>query len=636
MRVRIQGNALQKAERYIITIKCMAQTKSQLSNLILNIIEGVSDGILIQNENGEILFFNDKLLELTGWNSYFVLFNQQQIKAKLQIEDQEGNNGSDERLNHIIELSPEVQPLEVVRTRVESPSGNYYFVSLKPTIQQTNFESYRLHYEQLFNNVGDPMFTADLYGNIKTANPAFAQVFGYDSSTGAMDQDEYEHKLPNLQKMYVYKDELDDKIRRLVQDGRVYNIETHLYTQDHQIKRVLDTSWVIRNAHGTVKGYATQFKDVTYLRNIESRLKISERNFTILFDTIISSIIVLDESGHILNLNSAAEKVYRNKWENMVGEHYDDILRASKESESFAKLKRLVSENEGKFVKSEVERIRLDGEKIYTYAAFTEIKDSSGAVIAYSLTEKDLTERVHLENKLRDSFDQIKETQSAAIIGFAKLTEYRDKDTGRHLERIREFTRIMATTLRNKAEYKDYITDEYLEDLTLSSILHDVGKVGIEDQVLLKPGHLSTAEFDLIKRHVLLGGEALDVVDSKLEKKSFLTMGKEIARYHHERWDGKGYPEGLKAKQIPLSARIVAIADVYDALTSKRPYKDAYSHEKAVEIIAEERGKQFDPEIVDVFLENNEVFERVRKFIDFEEHPETISELIDSIDSIDN
>ncbi len=610
---------MQKQVMYIITNNSMAGAKSQLSNLILNIIEGVSEGILIQNETGEILFFNDKLLDLTGWNSYNVLFNQDEIKHVLKIDDEEINDA----LGHVIEVSPEYQPLEVSRSFVESPNGNYYLVSLKPTTQQTNFESYRLHYEQLFNNVGDPMFTADLYGSIQTANPAFSAVFGYE------DQEE---KLPNLKRMYVYQDELDDKIMQLVNNGRVFNIETHLYTKEHQIKRVLDTSWVIRNIHGIVKGYATQFKDITYLRNIESRLKISERNFTILFDTIISSVIVLDDNGRILNLNSAAEKVYRDKWEHMVGEHYDSLLRASKESESFAKLKRLIQENEGKFVKSEVERIRRDGEQIYTYAAYTEIKNSSGDVIAYSLTEKDLTERIHLENKLRDSFDQIKETQSAAIIGFAKLTEYRDKDTGRHLERMREFTRIMAATLRNKPEYKDYITDEYLEDLTLSSILHDVGKVGIEDQLLLKPGKLTESEFSLIKRHVLLGGEALDVVDNKLKKKSFLTMGKEIARYHHERWDGKGYPEGLKGREIPLSARIVAIADVYDALTSKRPYKEAYSHQKAVDIIASERGKQFDPEIVDVFLENNEVFERVRKFIDFEENPETIGELIDSVD----
>ncbi len=604
----------------------MAQTKSQLSNLILNIIEGVSDGILIQNEEGEVLFFNDKLQELTGWNSYYILFNQEELRNVLKLDEKNLNAGNtNEAVSYSIEIGPEYYPLEVTRTFVESPNGNYYLISLKPASMNSHHQSYRMHYEQLFNNVGDPMFTADLYGNIRTANPAFVSVFGYA---------EDENNLPNIKNMYVYKDELDDKIRRLVDDGKIYNVETHLYTKDHQIKRVLDTSWVIRNVHGLVKGYASQFKDITYLRNIESRLKISERNFTILFDTIISSIIVLDENGRILNLNSAAEKVYRDKWENMVGEHYDSLLRASKKSESFAKLKRLIDENEGKYIKSEVERVRRDGEKIYTYAAFMEIKDSNGVVIAYSLTEKDLTERVHLENKLRESFEQIKETQTAAIIGFAKLTEYRDKDTGRHLERIREFTRIMASTLRNKPKYKDYIDEEYLEDLTLSSILHDVGKVGIEDQVLLKPGKLSKSEFSLIKRHVLLGGEALDVVDHKLQKKSFLTMGKEIARYHHERWDGKGYPEGLKGEEIPLSARIVAIADVYDALTSKRPYKDAYSHEKAVEIIADERGKQFDPEIVDVFFENNKVFERVRKFIDFEENPETISELIDSIDSV--
>lgn len=594
----------------------METAKPKLSTLILNIIEGVSDGILLQNGSGEILFFNDVFLEMTQWNSHHLLFHQDEIVKQLGLDRLNGEEAG----SRMVKFKGSTAHFEVSRSMIESPHGNYYLVSLKPAQNTKGHEAYRFSYEQLFNNVGDPMFTGDLNGRITSANPAFYNVFGYDEME--------EELLPNLNEMYVYRDELDDKIRLLIENGAIYNVETHLYAKDGRIRRVLDTSWVIRNSRGKIKGYASQFKDVTYLRNIENRLHISERNFTLLFDTILSSIILLDENGTILNLNSSAEKVYKYSWEEMVGQHYDSLLRISENDLLFAQLSPLIEENEGKYIESEVMRRRKDDEIIYTYAAYTAIRDGQNRVIAYSLVEKDLTERIHLEKKLRDSFEALKETQSAAIFGFAKLTEYRDKDTGRHLERMREFTRLLAVALRGYPQYKDYITDEYLEDLTLSSVLHDVGKVGIEDKVLLKPARLSQDEFDNIKQHVILGGEALDVVDKKLKRKSFLTMGKEIARHHHERWDGTGYPEGLKGEEIPLSARIVAIADVYDALVSKRPYKDAYSHEKAVEIIKDGRGSQFDPTIVDVFLEKHHLFENVRKFIDFENHPDSIADIL--------
>jgi HD-GYP domain-containing protein (c-di-GMP phosphodiesterase class II) len=137
--------------------------------------------------------------------------------------------------------------------------------------------------------------------------------------------------------------------------------------------------------------------------------------------------------------------------------------------------------------------------------------------------------------------------------------------------------------------------------------------VGIPDSILLKPGKLTAEEFDVVKRHSALGGDALKAVETKIEGQSFLSLGKEIAYYHHEKWDGTGYPKGLQAEQIPLSARIVALADVYDALTSKRVYKDAFSHETAMEIIMKDRGKHFDPEIVDAFLAHAEEFRRIRE-----------------------
>ena len=194
------------------------------------------------------------------------------------------------------------------------------------------------------------------------------------------------------------------------------------------------------------------------------------------------------------------------------------------------------------------------------------------------------------------------ETRNASIIGLAKLAEYRDSDTGSHLRRIQQYTVLLARELSHRAEYREYITDEYMKDLYISSILHDIGKVGIPDAILLKPGRLTGQEYDIIKQHSNIGGGVIVELEAQVNGRSFYAVGKEIALYHHERWDGSGYPEGLRGDTIPLSARITSLADVYDALTSRRSYKDPVSHEKAVGIIEEGRGSQFDPDIVDAFL----------------------------------
>jgi response regulator RpfG family c-di-GMP phosphodiesterase len=270
----------------------------------------------------------------------------------------------------------------------------------------------------------------------------------------------------------------------------------------------------------------------------------------------------------------------------------------------------------------------MDGTIKFTYSSYSALTSTTGETIAYSIMERDLTERVRLEKKLQDSFQQIKDTQSAAILGFARLTEYRDMDTGKHLERIREYTRVLAIGLAKLPKYASYITADYVEDLCLSSVLHDVGKVGIEDAVLLKPGRLDPEEYEKIKQHARLGGEALKAVDQEIKRESFLTIGKEVAFYHHERWDGSGYPSGKRAEQIPLSARIVALADVYDALTSKRSYKEALSHEDAVKIIVSERDTHFDPDIVDVFGQSLETFRRIQMLESFKEHPESIDDIL--------
>ena len=224
---------------------------------------------------------------------------------------------------------------------------------------------------------------------------------------------------------------------------------------------------------------------------------------------------------------------------------------------------------------------------------------------------RDVTEQRLLERQVIESLKNVKEARTGAILGLAKLAEYRDNDTGRHLERIREYTKVLAEELAKRKEYQDYITSDYIEDLYHSSILHDIGKVGIPDSILLKPGRLTPEEFEVMQTHVILGGNALSAVDSQMRGQSFLSIGKEIAYYHHEKWNGAGYPNGLKALEIPLSARLVSLADVYDAITSKRCYKEPFSHETALEIITNEKGTSFDPELVEAFLANEGEFKRI-------------------------
>ncbi len=201
-------------------------------------------------------------------------------------------------------------------------------------------------------------------------------------------------------------------------------------------------------------------------------------------------------------------------------------------------------------------------------------------------------------------------TRDAVIFGLARLAESRDDETGHHLERIRQYVRVLACELSKR---RPELTPEYIRLLELTSALHDVGKVGVPDAVLLKPGRLDPDEIELMRKHPLIGGECLLAIKQRLGDDDFLETACEIAFAHHEHWDGSGYPFGLKGEDIPLSARIVALADVYDALTTRRVYKEAFSHEQAREIIVAAAGKQFDPQVVEAFLAREDDFRRIRQ-----------------------
>lgn len=203
-------------------------------------------------------------------------------------------------------------------------------------------------------------------------------------------------------------------------------------------------------------------------------------------------------------------------------------------------------------------------------------------------------------------------TQQLTIRALAHLAETRDPETGNHLSRTQGYTRCLAMALQPQPRFSATLTNHYIDLLERSAPLHDIGKVGIPDYILLKPGRLTAEEWAIMKTHSKLGSEAIEQAERDINGHvEFLTLAKEIACWHHEKWDGGGYPDGLTGEAIPVSARIMALADVFDALITKRVYKEPYSYTAAREIIANERGKHFDPDIVDAFFSNFNEFIRI-------------------------
>jgi len=355
-----------------------------------------------------------------------------------------------------------------------------------------------------------------------------------------------------------------------------------------------------------------------YAHNLESevgkrvkQLEESELRYRELYENIVDIVLLVDRDSRILMANP--------RYYDIVGS-LDDKTHASFLSYVHPMDVSLV---ERMIIRLPVEQMVKDLQfkiinkkgKVYEVECNAKCIMKDYQIVGFQLVIRDITVRKKLEKDLLESYKKVQSARNATILGLAKLAEYRDADTGAHLERIREYSKVLAEELATKSEYAGYITSEYIDDIYNSAILHDIGKVGVPDAILLKPGRLTAEEFDVVKRHSALGGEALREVETKIEGQSFLTLGKEIAYYHHEKWDGTGYPRGLKGEQIPLSARIVALADVYDALTSKRVYKDAMPHQAAREIIVESRGTHFAPDVVDAFLAHEEDFRRIREVL---------------------
>lgn len=307
-------------------------------------------------------------------------------------------------------------------------------------------------------------------------------------------------------------------------------------------------------------------------------------------DNFADGLVVLNTSDELIYANVLAKKIY-------------PALAGKKHSKAVEEIKNHGQAHDNIFWQ----------EKVYAVSSREIMQEDILRGRMYLLN--DVTENydytLHLQKAVQEKTSEISHIQHSIIASFANMVEARDGITGQHIKRTSSYVEIITQALLEDPEFKEVITAADAELIIDAAPLHDIGKISIPDSILSKPGRLSAEEFDVIKSHPETGAHIIDDTLAEVEGNSYLSVARDMAYYHHEKWDGSGYPCGLKGEEIPLSARIMAIADVYEALRSKRPYKEPFSAEKSRAIIEESSGTHFDPKIVDVFLRHIQQIEMV-------------------------
>jgi len=356
--------------------------------------------------------------------------------------------------------------------------------------------------------------------------------------------------------------------------------------------------------------------DINAMKDNEQQLKV----ITQAIEFSPTSIIITDSDNKIIYVNPKFEKMTGYVADEIIGKK-PNILKSGHHDEHFYKdIYEAINHNRvwtGNFYNR-----KKDGTFYWESSEISAVFDESNQVTNYIAIKHDISEKIafdeslairrkELEDEVTLKITEIEESQHAAIIALAKLTEARDGDTGQHVERVQYLSRALAASMRNNDLYKKIIDNGFIRDIFYASALHDIGKINIPDHILLKPGKLTIDEFDIIKSHVSIGDKILSDMVKFYSKSRLITMARQIAKHHHEKWDGSGYLSQLKGEDIPLSARIVALVDAYDAIRSKRPYKNGKSHQQAYDLIVTDSGKHFDPNVVKAFIDINEQFDAI-------------------------
>jgi putative two-component system response regulator len=356
--------------------------------------------------------------------------------------------------------------------------------------------------------------------------------------------------------------------------------------------------------------------EISELKNEQRKLKV----ITQAVEYSPSGVLITNSKGIIEYINPRICEMTGYKPHELIGQK-PSIFKSGYHTNDYYK-KMYETINSGRVWQGEFLNMRKDGSTYWESVSISAVVDSHDQITHLIAIKTDHSEkkaaqdaleakRRELEEEVRDKMIEIEESQHAAILALAKLTEARDSDTGDHLERVQHLSRSLASKLRELPKYSKQINNQYLKDIYFASALHDIGKINIPDRILLKPGKLTDDEMNIMKSHVALGEKVLSDMVKYYPKNSLILMARTIAKYHHEKWNGKGYLLGVSGDDIPLPARIMAVVDVYDALRSKRPYKNEMTHQQAYNIIVADSGQHFDPEVVAAFVDIHEQFEAI-------------------------
>ncbi len=362
---------------------------------------------------------------------------------------------------------------------------------------------------------------------------------------------------------------------------------------------------LINKIHEVIQRSQKRKAEKSLVADLKRTLQQRTKDFRIyqdIFNSKEDGLLILDVDGLIVQVNPGFCKMCGGaaaSWQNKPFTRLVSFFPGL----DFAKVRQSIIE-QGHW-KVEMSAINAKGESWIANLNFFPVKNENSEVFGYAGIISDVTGLRRVENALLDA-------QEAIIFGMARLAEHRDQETGQHLERIRSYCRALAKAMQQHPDFKDIVTDKYIATLERTAPLHDIGKVGIPDQILLKGDKLTEQEYELIKQHTVIGYQTLNAILNQFGDMDFLQMGIDITYCHHEKYDGTGYPRGLKGDEIPLSAQIVSVADMYDALTSERVYKKAFPHDLAVRMIVEQKGKHFAPKIVEVFESAAEQFDEIR------------------------
>ncbi len=337
-----------------------------------------------------------------------------------------------------------------------------------------------------------------------------------------------------------------------------------------------------------------------------------DRRYRLLFSQIADDVIFINLDGEILQSNHNFDAQYGSGHNSNVSMTIYNVTLEKQHPEIRALLKEIVA------TRQPINNFSIQLQKQDSTITEAEmngnllLRDQDPAGIL--LVIRDISTRKKMEHRLIQSLEIKKKTETAAILALAKLSEFRDVASGHHLERIREYCKILATELAQSPDLTSVITSTYIEDIYHASILHDIGKVATPDELLSRKTPLEDHENDLIRRHTIIGGDVIREMEEESKGSGFLDMAKYIAYFHHERWDGRGYPYGLMKREIPLAARIMALADFYEEMTAETPENpEMGSHETIKEEIIREVGCHFDPMVVEAFITCHAEFDEIRQ-----------------------